>query len=145
MLLKYNIIMLKIQGECPLPSPTMFPFLENHQETTGTKCDCEIVDTVKSYDHVTLLLLQLQWLSVCFWVQFRMLIMTFKFLNSLRPGYLKYSLPLWSLSMPWDFPKRLSCAFHDRSEGGPFQWWIFLCVWNALLFEMHCASSLFYF
>lgn len=44
--------------------------------------------------HITPLLCELYWLPVCLWVQFKVLILTFKVLNNMRLCYLRYFLSL---------------------------------------------------
>ena len=42
--------------------------------------------------HVTPLLRELHWVPVCFWVQFKVLVITFKALHGMGPGYLSNHL-----------------------------------------------------
>ncbi|KAF7237686.1 putative RNA-directed DNA polymerase from transposon BS, partial [Varanus komodoensis] len=52
------------------------------------------------YSHVTPVLYQLHWLPVEVWAQFKVLVLTYKALNSLGPGYLKEHLLPYMPSRP---------------------------------------------
>lgn len=62
---------------------------------------------VRQYQHISPTLTTLQWLLVCFCIDFKVLMITFKDLHGLGPRYL--SEPL--------FPARTACIAHSSQAG----------------------------
>lgn len=71
--------------------------------------------------HVTSLLHQLRWLTVCFWAQFKMLVLTFKSLPDMKTEYLRDCLFLVISACPIRFVREgmllvPSVIFHRSQE-----------------------------
>ncbi|KAF7251909.1 Podocalyxin-like protein 2 [Varanus komodoensis] len=76
----------------PLKTVRILQLVQNRvaRLLTGTGC----------YSHITLVLYQLHWLPVEVWAQFKVLVLTYKGLNGLGPGYLKERLLPYMPSCP---------------------------------------------
>lgn len=61
------------------------PLKKHWEVSTTAECSCMGNKFVRYLIHVTLRLHELQWLPRCFWMQFKVLVVTFKPLHSLGP------------------------------------------------------------
>ncbi|KAF7249257.1 Testican-1 [Varanus komodoensis] len=103
------------------------------------------------YSHITQVLYQLHWLPIEVWPQFKVLVITYKALNGLGPGYLKERLLPYLPSRPlrsaaeallWEPSmkdiRRQSTRRRAFSAVAPH-------LWNALPREVRLAPSLLFF
>ena len=107
-----------------------------------------IVCRMSKYDHISPLLYQLHWLSVKYQIQYKILLLVYKCLNNLAPGYLsslltryqpERSLRSSSLNLLKQPPSRLK-SYGDRafSVCGPR-------LWNSLPSDVRSCTTLDHF
>lgn len=112
---------------------------------------CNLLLGKPSYQRETPLLQELNWLPVFFQSQFKVLIIIYKILYSLDPGYLKYSLVLqisdWPLRSAMEDLLRVPpiaeirlMGIWERAFSVVVPW-----LWNSLLMETCLVSSLLLF
>lgn len=76
------------------------PLKSNLEASTGAKCSC-------TGSKGNTIICELHWLPVCLWVQLKVLVIIFKALHVLGPGYLKNCL----------FPVVSTCPIHSGRKG----------------------------
>ena len=104
---------------------------------------------VTSYrDHITPVLKELHWLPICFWSEFKVLVMMFKALNGLGPRYLRERLTLYMLAQDLrSVGGALLCippAQHTPNDGTRERAFSVVAprLWNALPLEAQLAPTL---
>ena len=98
--------------------------------------------------HITPLLCELHWLPVCFWVQFKVLVITFKALHGMGPGYLKDRLVPIRSTCPTQACKEGMLRTRSTKEFHLVGSWrrafsaVAPALWNILLPKVRQAPSL---
>ncbi|XP_053169630.1 uncharacterized protein LOC128353010 [Hemicordylus capensis] len=65
------------------------PLKNNQKLQLVQNAAARVLSRAARWEHITPILKELHWLPVCFRVQFKVLVLTFKALNGLGPGYLR--------------------------------------------------------
>ena len=93
------MIVKSLQQTFYLPEPKIDSWISERIQTSAAR----LLTRTKKHDHITPVLPSLHWLPVCFRIDFKILLITFKALNGLAPSYIT------DLSVPYT-PGRALCS-----------------------------------
>lgn len=105
-----------------------------------------IVTKTRKYDHITPVLARLHWLPVHSRIVYKLLLLTYKALNDLAPGYIRELLNVYMpkrsnmrsaskylLQLPWS--RLVSCGDRSFAVAAPI-------LWNALPQDIRNATTI---